>query len=66
MKAQIETSLIDAQTGQVVAVTADRREAPNSGFQTAESYVEESFQAMARDIVLFLERLAQGPAVRAN
>jgi hypothetical protein len=66
MKAQIETSLIDAQTGQVMAVTADRREAPNSGFQTAESYVEESFQAMARDIVLFLERLAKGPAVRAN
>jgi hypothetical protein len=66
MKAQIETSLIDAQTGQVMAVTADRREAPNSGFQTAESYVEESFQAMARDIVLFLERLAKGPVVRAN
>src|SRR5881296_3893397 len=60
MKAQIETSLVDAQTGQVLAVTADRREAPNSGFQTAESYVEESFQAMARDLVLFLERLAKG------
>ncbi len=66
MKAQIETSLVDAQTGQVVAVTADRREAPNSGLQTAESYVEESFQAMARDLVMFLERLARGEVVRSN
>jgi len=66
MKAQIETSLVDARTGQVMAVTADRREAPNSGFQTAESYVEESFQAMARDLVLFLERLAKGEVARSN
>ena len=66
MKAQIETSVVDAQTGQVVAVTADRREAPNAGFQTAESYVHESFEAMARDIVQFLERLARGEVVRAN
>jgi hypothetical protein len=66
MKAQIETSLVDAQTGQVMAVTADRREAPNSGFQTAESYVEESFQAMARDLVMFLERLAKGEVARSN
>jgi len=66
MRAQIETSLVDAQTGQVMAVTADRREAPNSGFQTAESYVEESFQAMARDLVLFLERLAKGEVARSN
>src|SRR5262245_48716210 len=66
MKAQIETSLVDAQTGEVIAVTADRREAPNSGFQTAESYVEESFQAMARDLVLFLERLTKGEVARSN
>jgi hypothetical protein len=66
MKAQIETSLVDAQTGQVMAVTADRREAPNSGLQTAESYVEESFQAMARDLVLFLERLSKGEVARSN
>jgi hypothetical protein len=66
MKAQIETSLVDARTGQVVAVTADRREAPNSGLQTAESYVEESFQAMARDLVMFLERLARGEGARSN
>ena len=49
-----------------MAVTADRREAPNSGFQTAESYVEESFQAMARDLVLFLERLTKGEVARRN
>jgi hypothetical protein len=66
MKAQIETSLVDAQTGEVMAVTADRREAPNPGFQTAESYVEESFQAMARDLVQFLERLAKGEVARSN
>lgn len=66
MRAQIETSLVDAQTGQVMAVTADRREAPNSGFQTAESYVEESFQAMARDLVLFFERLVKGEVARSN
>ena len=66
MKAQIEASLVDAQTGEVVAVTADRREAPNSGLQTAESYVQESFQAMARDLVQFLERLSRGEVARSN
>ncbi len=58
MKAQIETSLVDARTGQVMVVTADRREAPNSGFQSAELYVKDSFEAMARDLVRFIERLA--------
>jgi hypothetical protein len=62
MKAQIETSLVDTQTGQVMVVTADRREAPNSGFQSAESYVQDSFEAMARDLVRFLERLGKGEA----
>ena len=52
IKAQIETSLVDVQTGQVMVVTADRREAPNSGFQS--------------DLVRFLERLAKGEAVRAD
>lgn len=66
MKAQIETSLVDAQTGQVMVVTADRREAPNSGFQSAESYVRDSFEAMARDLVRFLERLAKGETARAK
>jgi hypothetical protein len=62
MKAQIETSLVHTQTGQVMVVTADRREAPNSGFQSAESYVQDSFEAMARDLVRFLERLGKGEA----
>ena len=66
MKAQIETSLVDTQTGQVMVVTADRREAPNSGFQTAESHVQDSFEAMARDLVRFLERLGKGEAARTN
>jgi len=59
-KAQIETSLVDMQTSEVMVVTADRREAPNSGFQSAESYVKDSFEAIARDLVRFLERLARG------
>jgi hypothetical protein len=66
MKVQIETSVVDAQTGEVMAVTADRREGPNSGFQTAESFVHESFEAMARDLVQFLERLARGEVVSGN
>jgi len=66
MKAQIETSLVDARTGQVMVVTADRREAPNPGNQTAESYVQDSFEAMARDLVKFLERLGKGEAARTN
>ena len=66
MKAQIETSLVDTQTGQVMVVTADRREAPNPGNQTAESYVQDSFEAMARDLVKFLERLGKGEAAKTN
>lgn len=65
MKAQIETSLVDVATGEIMVVTADRREAPNSGFQSAESYVKDSFEAMARDLVKFLERVAKGE-VRAE
>ena len=66
MKAQIETSMVDTQTGQVMVVTADRRESPNPGFQTAESYVQDSFEAMARDLVRFLERLGKGAAAPSN
>src|SRR5262245_44650064 len=66
MKAQIETSLVDAQTGQVMVVTADRREAPNPGTQSAQDYVQDSFEALARDLVNFIERLGKGEAVRTN
>src|SRR5262245_36441191 len=65
-KAQIETALVDAQTGQVMVVTADRREAPNPGNQSANDYVQDTFEALARDLVNFIERLGKGEAVRTN
>jgi hypothetical protein len=66
MKAQIETALVDAKTGQVMVVTADRREAPNPGTQSAQDYVQDSFEAMARDLVKFIERLGKGDSARSN
>ena len=65
-KAQIETALVDAQTGQVMVVTADRREAPNPGTQSANDYVQDTFEALARDLVNFIERLGKGEAARTN
>jgi curli biogenesis system outer membrane secretion channel CsgG len=65
-KAQIETALVDAQTGQVMVVTADRREAPNPGNQSANDYVQDTFEALARDLVNFIERLGKGEAARTN
>ena len=60
LKVQIESSLIDIESTEVMVVTADRRQSPNSGFQDSESYMHDSFEAMARDLVKFLERLAKG------
>jgi hypothetical protein len=60
LKVQIESSLIDIESTEVMVVTADRRQSPNSGFQGSESYMRDSFEAMARDLVKFLERLAKG------
>ena len=60
LKVQIESSLIDIESKEVMVVTADRRQSANSGFQDSESYMHDSFEAMARDLVKFLERLARG------
>jgi len=65
-KAQIETALVDAQSGQVMVVTADRREAPNPGNQSAQDYVQDTFEALARDLVQFIERLGKGESARTN
>jgi hypothetical protein len=66
LKVQIESSLIDIQSSEVMVVTADRRQSPNSGFKDSESYMHDSFEAMARDLVKFLERLAKGEVRQAG
>ncbi len=63
-KAQAETRFVDVQTGQVVVVTADRREASFGIFGgDSEEHLQESFSDMARDLAKYLVRLrGQGPA----
>lgn len=57
-KAQIETRFVDAQTGKVVLVTADRREAAFGIFGgDSEEHLQESFSDMARDLAKYLVRL---------
>jgi hypothetical protein len=60
-KAQAEMRFVDAETGQVQMVTADRREG-KAGWAGGESedFLRESFDDMARDLVRFLGRLAKG------
>jgi hypothetical protein len=60
-KAQLEMRFIDAQSGQVVMVTADRRVAAHGLFGgDSEGHLRESFEEMARDLSRFLQRLAKG------
>lgn len=57
-KAQVETRFVDIQTGQVVLVTADRREAAFGIFGgDSEEHLQESFSDMARDLAKYLVRL---------
>jgi len=57
-KAQVETRFVDVQTGQVVLVTADRREAAFGIFGgDSEEHLQESFSDMARDLAKYLVRL---------
>ena len=60
-KAQAEMRFVDAETEQIVMVTADRREG-KAGWAGGESedFLRESFDDMARDLVRFLDRLAKG------
>jgi hypothetical protein len=63
-KAQIETRLVDSETGRVVIVTADRREAAFGLFGgDSEEHLREAFSDMARDYARMLSQLR--PAVGA-
>ena len=60
-RAQAEMTFVDAQTGQPVMVTADRRIA-QMGLLGVDSkdYLREFFDDMARDLERFLVRLNKG------
>ena len=54
---------VDAESGRVVLVTADRRLGSAGMFGgDDEDFLEESFDDMARDLVKFLVRLSRGEA----
>ena len=66
-RAQADLQLLDAASGKVGLVTADRRVAsygwPFGG--SDEEHLEESFNDLARDFAKFLVRLSQGQAPKA-
>ena len=60
-KAQAELIFVDAQSGDVVMVIADRRVAAYGIFGgDSEEHLQESFGDMARDLARFLTRLSKG------
>ncbi|MGH7388610.1 MAG: DUF4410 domain-containing protein [Candidatus Rokuibacteriota bacterium] len=62
-RAQAEMHFVDAQSGRVVLVTADRRRGSAGLFGgDSEDFLKESFDDMARDLARFLVRLSQGQA----
>lgn len=62
-KAQTELHFVDAQSGEVVMVIADRRVAAYGIFGgDSEEHLQESFGDMARDLARFLTRLSKGEA----
>jgi hypothetical protein len=62
-RAQAEMHFVDAESGRVVLVTADRRHG-SVGFLggDSEDFLKESFDDMARDFAKFLVRLSKGEA----
>ncbi len=63
-KAQTETRLVDVQTGKVMVVTADRREAYFGIFGgDSEDHMREALSDMARDYARFMVRLKGAPVV---
>ena len=63
-KAQAETRLVDVQTGKVMVVTADRREAFFGIFGgDSEDHMREALSDMARDYARFMVRLKSAPIV---
>ena len=64
-RAQSDMTFLDAQTGQPVMVTADRRVAQMGVFGgDSKDHLKESFDDMARDLAKFLVRLGKGEAPR--
>ena len=64
-RAQSDMTFTDAQTGQPVMVTADRRVAQMGVFGgDSKDHLKESFDDMARDLAKFLVRLSRGEAPR--
>ena len=61
-KVEAELRFIDAQTGTVVMVTADRRVGASP--EESEPLLRESFDDMARDVGKFLVRLNRGEGPR--
>jgi hypothetical protein len=63
-RAQAEMHLVDAQSGEIVVVTADRRIAQQGGAfgGSGKEFLRESFDDMARDLSRFLVRLSKGQA----
>jgi hypothetical protein len=63
-RAQAELRFVDAASGKVVMVTADRRIAKTGGWggSSDTELLEESFDDMARDLAKFLVRLSKGEA----
>lgn len=66
-KAQSEMRFVDAQSGQVVLVVADRRAAAYGVFGgDSRDHLRESFDDMARDLGRFLVRLSKGEAPKKD
>ena len=64
-RAQSDMTFTDAQTGQPVLVTADRRVAQMGVFGgDSKDHLKEAFDDMARDLARFLLRLSRGEAPR--
>lgn len=64
-RAQAEMTFVDAQTGQPVLVTADRRVAQMGALGgDSKEHLKEFFDDMARDLERFLVRLTRGEAPR--
>jgi Domain of unknown function (DUF4410)/Protein of unknown function (DUF3313) len=66
-RAQVEMHFVDADSGQVVMVTADRRHGSMGMWGgDDEDFLRESFDDMARDLAKFLTRLTKGQAPKSN
>ncbi len=66
-RAQAEMHFVDAQSGQVMMITADRRLGSMGTFGgDSGDFLRESFSDMARDLAKFLTRLTKGETPKSN